>query len=69
MEFFSCVEELDWEKCDRFLKTIGAKKNVQSATVEKWMSAYYNFWNWAGKSTDVWRNHKIPQSKKQILLP
>jgi len=69
MEYFSCVEELDWEKCDRFLKTIGAKKNVQSATVEKWMSAYYNFWNWAGKSTDVWRNHKIPQSKKQILLP
>ena len=64
---FAVMEELDWEKADRFLKTIGKLEHVTTPTVKKWRGAYVNFWDWAGKNTSVWKDHtNLPKSRKIV---
>jgi integrase len=67
---YAVMEELDWEKADRFLKSIGKAENVKTPTVQKWRGAYVNFWNWAGKDPKVWQGHSnLPKHRKLDKQP
>ena len=67
---FAVMEELDWEKADRFLKTIGKLEHVKTPTVQKWRGAYVNCWNWAGKDPKVWQDHRnLPKHRKMAKQP
>ena len=70
MKHFQAVEQIDWEKADSFLNTIGSIENVKNPTVKKWKGTYIKFWNWLGLNPAVWRDHvNIPKSKKGKKIP
>ncbi len=69
MQSFTVIEELSWEKCKIFLRNVGDKHGVSSATVQKWKSAYVNFWECFDKDPSIWKNHKLPKSRTIAKRP
>ena len=69
MQSFTVVEELDWDKCKIFLRNLGSEQDVSSATVQKWKSAYINFWECFDKDPSIWRNHKLPKTNPILKRP
>lgn len=74
---FVTTEEVTWDRARAFLKAVQDSEKVTSQTVHKWMSAYRNFWLFAGKKPDVWEKHRLartptirkrPWTKEEVVL-
>jgi len=63
MNKYVAVEELDWDKCKVFLRDRIRIDKKSRATVDKWKGAYINFWDSLDKDTNLWRNHKLPETE------
>lgn len=63
MKEYVAAEELNWDKCKVFLRNKIRIDKKSKATVQKWRSAYISFWEYLDKNPNLWRGHKLPDTK------